>query len=317
LRGQHYIDRIHAQTLRRLRDSAPSYTRQREQLARVRRASKDNGARDPVFDINGKANSQQWAEDLGVRTARILQLVDSIESVPWETLPERFVIKPDRGVSGNGVYLLRRSGDAFVDARSGARMTVSDLTSRLRRLSAAGTISTGLVVEEMVLDPANPDGPPVDWKVVTFFGRIGLIFGKRAQPGARAKTRWFDEDWNDVGRAAHGPAWRDPSIRPPKHAEEMLQLASRISACVPTPHLRVDLYEDATGPVFGEITPQPGGPVAYRRDVDVRLGAMWEEAQGRLMVRAARAGELTPATSRLPMSVTRRPGSEHELLTTD
>lgn len=318
MRGQHYIDRYHLRAYELFYEDTPSYTRQRLQLARVRRASKDNGARDPVFDVNGKASSQRWADALGLRTARVLHLVDSVEEVPWDALPERFVIKPDRGVSGNGVHLLRRSGDAFVEARSGAHLTAAEVTTRLRRLADAGTVSSDLVVEEMVLDPANPDGPPVDWKVTTFFGRVGVVLGRRKRPGARSRVRWFDAEWNDLGRAAREPgAPVDSSISVPEHADEMLELASLVSSCVPTPHLRVDFYLDASGPVFGEITPAPGGPPSFRRDVEARLGTMWEEAQGRLMARAATAGALAPETSRLPLSVVHRPGGRSDVWTGD
>ena len=75
---------------------------------------------------------------------------------------------------------------------------------------------------------------------------------------------------------------------------ELLALASLVSAAVPRASLRVDLFEDADGPVLGELTPEPGGPVFVRSDIDRMLGSLWEDAEARLRVRAGRAGTLNP-----------------------
>ena len=66
------------------------------------------------------------------------------------------------------------------------------------------------------------------------------------------------------------------------------------SSAVPRGLLRVDLFEDEDGPVLGEVTPEPGGLVIVRSDVDRMLGQQWEDAEARLRVRFARAGQLSP-----------------------
>ncbi|WP_298804297.1 ATP-grasp fold amidoligase family protein [uncultured Pseudokineococcus sp.] len=259
--------------------------------------------RDPVFDVNDKKDSQRWAQQLGLRTAEVLAAGRTASTVPWCDLPERFVVKPDKGVASKGVFLLERTAEGFRDLRRGTATTAEEVTEELLGLAAAGTVSEEVLVESMVRDPQTPGWAPIDWKVLAFYGRVGLITAIRTPPGAPRACRWFDASWQDLGLAVHGPTKRDASIPTPRHAEAMLRAASLVSACVPTPFLRVDLYEDEAGPVFGEITPQPGGPLAFRRGVDRWLGEMHVEAQGRLMARAASSGALAPSLAPLPWSV--------------
>ena len=63
-----------------------------------------------------------------------------------------------------------------------------------------------------------------------------------------------------------------------------------LSAAVPLPFVRVDLYGTTKGIVMGEITLLPGGNQHYIPVQDARLGKMWEEAEMRLQIDLARNG---------------------------
>lgn len=57
------------------------------------------------------------------------------------------------------------------------------------------------------------------------------------------------------------------------------EAASKVARHVPTPFVRVDLYEAQDGPVFGEITPIPaGGTSQFVPEWDERLGRLWDRA---------------------------------------
>ncbi|MEJ5866173.1 ATP-grasp fold amidoligase family protein [Pseudokineococcus sp. 5B2Z-1] len=257
--------------------------------------------RDPVFDVNSKTDSAAWADRMGVRRPAVHARVPRAQDLPWAELPERFVVKPVHGAASRGVHLLERRGAALVDVRDGASLTEDAVVERLSGLAADGLVSAETLVEELVLDPLFPGAAPADWKFTTFFGDVGLIEGKVGTSGG-PRWRAFDDAWRPVGPGyAFNRSW-DESIRPPLHADDLLTLARRISAAVPRPFVRVDLYDSLEGPVFGEITPEPGGPGAYRPDLDRRLGEAWEAAEGRLLARAARAGWLDPADHPLPGS---------------
>lgn len=292
--------------------TAPSFFFKRAELRRIREIGHELGVRDPVFDVNSKTDSRAWADRLGIRRAAVLAEVADADAVPWETLPRQLVVKPVRGAGSRGVHLLRREAGAYRHLQTGAVLTVDDITAALRDLADRGTISRELVVEELVEDPRRPGQGPVDWKLSTFFGRIGVVEAKVTDPGREPVWKVFDEQWRDLGRGHRHHHPLDPSIQPPVHRDEVLDLARRISACVPRPFVRIDLYDSADGPVFGEITPEPGGPPGgFRPDLDRSMGRLWEEAEARLMARSAAAGIIAPADAPLAESalvLTREPG---------
>ncbi|MGV8964922.1 MAG: ATP-grasp fold amidoligase family protein [Cellulomonas sp.] len=277
---------------------APSYTYQRLELSRVRRRMRELGGQDPAYEINAKDSAYAWARGLGVRTPALLAAVPDVGAIRWADLPDRFVLKPCHGTASTGVYLLERTADSWLELLTRRTLTTINLESELRDLARRGIVSSRLLLEELVVDPRRPGLPPIDYKVSTFFGEVGLIEAKSHGVGSRgqAVSTWkvFDPEWSDLGNV-FGDYATDPAIPAPLHAEALLDLARRISLAVPRPYLRVDLYDDAAGPVFGEITPEPGGEVLVRPDVDRLLGEHWEQAQARLHIRAARMGILTPA----------------------
>lgn len=298
---------------------APSFLARREELRRIRVIGHELGVRDPVFAVNGKIDAHAWAVRLGVRPAAVLAHAATPQEIPWASLPPQFVVKPVRGAGSRGVYLLRRHGTGYRDLVRGLDLGPGSVAEQLSALAADGRVSGELVVEELVQDPRRPGLGPVDWKFSTFFGRVGLIEAKATRPGGDPVWKLFDDRWADLGRGyGRIPGIRSPppnldsSIQAPVHAGALMSVAQRISAAVPRPFVRVDLYDSVAGPVFGELTPEPGGPVhGFRADIDRFLGHCWEEAEARLMVRGIRAGILAPADGPLPESMpllARQPG---------
>lgn len=298
--------------LTRARSRPPSFASKYAEQRRVRAVAEDLGVTDPVWHINAKGAASAWVEAFGARRPQVLGVYADVRDVPWDRLPDRVVVKPDRGAGGQGVRLLERQGSAWRDVLLDRQVTSEVLVDRLRSFADRGIVSRSTVVEEMVDDPQRPRQVPVDWKFYTFFGTVGLVLARAPVVDARRRLRpgWrmFDAQWRDLGQVYSGHL-RDDSIAPPLHADELLSLAQRLSASVPRPFLRVDLYDDHDGAVFGELTPQPGGEQRFRRDVDRRLGEHWEMAEARIFARAVTAGVYTPATAPVPESGLQLPGA--------
>lgn len=274
---------------------SPSFTYKSLEMQRVRTRMRELGTKDPAYLINDKDDAHQWARELGLRAPRLYALLPSIDSVDWPGLPDDVVLKPRRGTSGRGVHLLRREGTRWRELVSQRLLSPEDIIAGYRLLEGGGGVSREVLLEELVADPRCPDAPSPDYKVMTFYGAVGLIEVKRRPRDAPHDASWkvFDPDWHSL-QNPFNDYQTDESIRPPVHADAVLELASRISTAVPRPYLRVDLYEDATGPLLGEVTPEPGGHLDVRPDVDAHLGELWEQAEARLRVRLARGGVLTP-----------------------
>lgn len=287
----------------------PSFTYKRLELARQLALMKAHGVRDPAFEVNAKDDAYSWARSLGVRVPERLALCDRVADVPWEALPDRFVLKPNTGKSSTGVYLLERLGDLWLDRGSGRRLSTAELVAEYEDLVGAGRVSEGLTIEELVSDPRFPGLPPVDYKVYAFYGTVGIIKVKAhsiTEAGRVSRWRQFDGEWRDVGNAFHHYG-TDASIPPPIHRDEVLQMASRVSAAVPRAFLRVDLFDTADGPVFGEVTPMPGDESIVTPKIDRMLGEMWEDAEARLRVEIIRTGLLDPRVPSTDPGVTATP----------
>ena len=282
----------------------PSYAYKHLEMVRVRRRMRELGCKDPAFAIDGKDDAHGWARQMSLPVPELLWRGVDATRVPWTDLPERFVLKPCRAASSRGVYLLERDGDGYRELRTGDRLEPAEIERQLGELRDQGVVSPAVIAEALVDDPRAPGLPPIDYKVATFHGQVGMIEARahRRDGVGRPTSTWrvFDEHWNDLGNAFNDPA-PDASIPPPLHREELLDLARTVSLAIPRPFLRVDLYDSADGPVFGEVTPEPGGEPLPRRDVDRLLGRHWEDAEARLRVHAAQAGWLTPVHVPLPM----------------
>jgi hypothetical protein len=74
----------------------------------------------------------------------------------------------------------------------------------------------------------------------------------------------------------------DQTIPVPTALDELCDSASRLSVAIRAPFSRIDMYRIGDRSVFGEVTPRPGGPQWFGRELDVRLGEAWERALIRL-----------------------------------
>ncbi len=286
-------------TQRRIATAAlrePSFNYKNLEARRERRLMRELGCQDPAFEVNAKDDMHAWAVRLGLRTPQLVAVHDDVRHLNWGALPDRFVLKPTRGTVSTGVYLLVRDGDGWRDLLSRRVLCAADIGREIAELVELERISASFLVEELVEDPRFPGEQPVDYKVWTFFGRVGLIEAKfhGSDQRGRPATTWrhFDACWNDLGNLFN-EEYND-SVPTPLHAPELLDLARRASAAIPRPFLRVDLLDSAEGPVLGEITPEPGGDMSLPPRLDHVLGRYWEDAEARLKVRAARAGMLSP-----------------------
>lgn len=296
-----------------LRSPGPSFRRALASRARVRRVGWELGFEEPVWGINDKTDTRAWAGRLGVLTPRELGSWASMHQVPWTDLPERFALKPVRGSAESGVRLLVRQDERrYRDLRCDVLVTTSEVIDAHEAATRHGLCSAAVLAEELVIDARYRTGLPVDWKCYTFFGSVGLVLARRPRP-SRVGWRVFDPTWQPLGPTAYPDHDDDAAIDPPIHAEALLEVASSVSAAIPRPFVRVDLYDTVDGPLLGEVTPEPGGRQAFRRDIDRRLGEMWEEAEARVLARAAAFGALAPGADALGESALRRtrtPGAQ-------
>lgn len=186
------------------------------------------------------------------------------ETAPW---PVPFVVKARHGCRQN-IFVLDDSADwTAIRTRAASWMRRSYggwLDEGLYR-----DIPRGLLVEPFV---GTPPSLPIDYKFYVFGGRVAAVQVHLARGG---RHRWvmFDRDWRRL--SAGGAATAPPA---PASLPAMIAAAETLGEA--RDFCRVDLYEIAGKPLFGEMTFYPGSgldrfdPVA----LDALLGREWLRA---------------------------------------
>lgn len=264
--------------------ASPSFYNRVQQRRRVHwKAREHYGHKAALWDWETKVGARGLAQRAGVAVTDLLQGPCDVEEINLEVLPDRFVIKPNWGAGGQGVQVLSRNGDGsrYFDAASRTFLTAREVLDKSVRGGRSETSS--VIVESSV---AEDDTLPYDWKVFTFFGEAHLVLQVARGAGA-PRHRYLSRSWKDLGSIRIRER-ADQTMSGPSMPDQIIAAAESVSKILPTPFVRVDVYEHAGRVVFGEVAARPGGSQHYCRRIDRLLGQAWEDAEVRLILAGER-----------------------------
>lgn len=233
-----------------------------------------------------KLHNYQLARSYGVATPRVLGSWDRIAQVPFGELPETFVLKSNRGYSGNGVLPLRRSGEAFTFIDSDEVITAEGI---VEHYEGSRGLAAPYFAEEIL--PGTGAVLPDDVKIYAFYGEVVDVMLRRVTRHNDIGSytyRFLDGDGRDRGqiRSKDRPVADDIAV--PRDLDHMVEAARVLSRAVPVPFVRVDLYQVPEGVMLGELTPLPGSSETFTTEHDRLLGRAYDEAEARLGLDFAR-----------------------------
>ena len=194
---------------------------------------------------------------------------DRPEDIPWENLPNRFVIKCNHGA---GYNLVCKDKEKFNIAEASKKL--KNWLKEEYWINYAEVQYRGIpkkIICEKYLEGKN-DALPVDYKIYCFNGKP-LYIGNFIERNMEEKfilRGYFDLDWNP------SPVFRyemdAKKFECPKCLAEMLSYAEILSK--PFPFVRVDFYEVNGKVYFGELTFTPTGCIAtyYTDEAYLQLG---------------------------------------------
>jgi len=184
---------------------------------------------------------------------------DSAEEIPWDLLPDKFVIKWNFGCGQNLIVSDKsklnvddaiRKINKWYRVRNTFYLPYSEMQYR--------GIKPKLICERFI--ESENGGLPNDYKFYCFNGRAAavlLCFGRDAV-GHNAKYYFFDRNWNLLRYNKAGKeAPADYTIPKPEGIEKLFDYAEKISK--PFPFVRADFYLEKGRPYFGELTFTPCG----------------------------------------------------------
>lgn len=185
-----------------------------------------------------------------------LGVYDKVEDIPFDELPNRFVLKATHG-SGWNIVCSDKS-NLLVDKITGKlRKWLKSDFSRIGREWQYGGMPHRIICESFLSDPDQP--VLRDYKVFTFGGVpkcIWVDYHKKDLKGnVRRYRNFYDINWNFMnGCGSLFPNGEGRDIDKPQCLEEMLSAAESLGKDFP--HCRVDFYvlDGGARLVFGEMT---------------------------------------------------------------
>lgn len=260
-------------------------------LVRIRNRQKGYERNLPSF-LHDKIKGEAFVRSLGAPTSRQIRSFTSADSIDLDGLPERFVLKPTFMSSSFGVMVLERRGENYYDFLRKRDLTLEAIIEEQQRHSDSTKRETkDWIVEEVATDAEGADVPD-DYKFFCFQGRVGLVH-RTIRGTPRNRHAFFEGDFTPMADNDESQIWTNPAIvdrivvSPPSTWRTFLNLARRISTAVPSPFVRIDMYNTTRGPVFGEFTLVPGTFFYEDREkmspvLSTKLGKLWAEAEGDL-----------------------------------
>jgi len=224
--------------------------------------------------VSDKWRVRQYVAERG--PANILNEVyfttDDPERIPFDDLPDQFVIKANHGSGWNIFVTDKRT----LDRKEVIRLCWDWLSHKYSKATRShethyDRIAPLILVERFIEDREH--GVPVDYKFFCFHGSVHLVQVDLGRFGEHTRVL-FDREWRDTSIQFLYPR-RGAVPRPPRLAE-MVRVAERLS--VGFDFCRVDLYApDPERILFGEITMNPEGGLGRLtpREWDFRLGKLW------------------------------------------
>ena len=203
---------------------------------------------------------------------------DRVSDIPWDSLPNQFVIKWNFGCGENMIVLDKSKLDIesakaklerWYETRGVFYLTYSEMQYK--------GIPPKLVCEKLI---ETEDGElPVDYKLYCFNGKphCVLVCLKRGKLSRGAEYYFFDKEWNLLRYNKRGMEVPEGfTIPKPAGIEKLFDYAERLSK--PFPFVRSDFYLENGKVTFGELTFTPCGGFDVNRlpEIQVLFGNMVE-----------------------------------------
>jgi hypothetical protein len=270
----------------RSRHKPPSFVGSLSRSVRLRGIAVSQGLDFPVWKHDDKLAGRRFAEDLGLRVPELYAVGSLEECVAEARRRGSAVIKPLQRHSTQGVVVLTSRGDDFYDHIRKKSVTSTALEDYVRKCQV-GEGDT-LMAEEIIFRPGSTHLPSIEWKMYCFGGEVGFVvqIDRVSDKRGRRLFQYRLRDFSAVKAPWVRHYHRVVRMSDPHFRDGLIGLAETCAIAAEVDFVRVDLYEDDRGPVFGELTPHPSAGYIHDnylgRELDRYFGDMLERAEVRL-----------------------------------
>ena len=217
------------------------------------------------------------AKGLGDTLVPLIGVYDDVKDIPFEDLPNKFVLKTTDGGGGRAVLVVKDKGAIDWNTKKveiNEWKNVKDVNPG-REWAYTGIKKSRFIVEEFI---DSGTSMLTDYKFFCFYGEPQYLYVvTERNPGVSAKIGVYDIKFNKLPVARCDEKKQEYAVSKPVNYEEMVKVARQLSKDFP--HVRVDLYNVGGKIYFGELTFYDGsGYFNYEPDeFDIQLGSYFTE----------------------------------------
>jgi hypothetical protein len=177
---------------------------------------------------------------------RLLGSWQRAEDVPWDDLPQRFVLKATHASGWNLIVPEKSRVDRQQALATCARWLRESYSPRSREPVYSGIPPRVIAVEYL----GDPDTELFDYKLYCFNGKVRLVHVDTERFSGHRRT-FYSPEWQRLPFSYTYPV-RDEAVERPAALEKMIELAERLAGTIP--FVRVDFFYIHGRIIFGEMT---------------------------------------------------------------
>ena len=218
--------------------------------------------------LSNKWNSREFAQMLGCSVPELYWSGTKLTEIPFDRLPDQFVIRSVVGHSRQAVLVLDRGRDLLKGQRYDPARIIEVMRPRMRTFPPGRLLVEAFVAPE----PGVPTSLPRDYKFYVFGDRIAVI--QVFERGEKVTTSTFDDSWNPLPHLHRIDISPKVEPLPPACIDELRAVARTLGKAFGS-FVRVDMYAGAQGALFGEFAATPSKGQAFTAFADQYLGELW------------------------------------------
>lgn len=173
---------------------------------------------------------------------------DNVEDIDWDSLPQKFAIKCNHGSGYNiicndkttfDIASVKKKLKKWMKESYGVNRAEQGIYSKIKRK----------IIAEKFIETADKM-PPKDYKFFCSYGEVKFLFVASDRINGQTKFDYYYPDWTWIPVKNQHP--NVGQTEKPEMLDQMIEYAKKLSKDLPL--IRVDLYNEGTQIIFGELT---------------------------------------------------------------
>jgi hypothetical protein len=205
-----------------------------------------------------KYDVREYVKEKGLQSILIpcIGIYDSVESINWDKLPPKYVMKDTLGGGGNSVIIVNyeKAGSVEWLRKTAKRWTEANAHSRgAGREWPYYSGKNHRILFEKYIEADVASGGLVDYKFFCFHGKVRFLYViADRQMGSGAGVGIYNSDFERLPVRRKDERSLERVIQKPDNFEEMKAISETLASDFP--EVRVDLYNQKGKIFFGELT---------------------------------------------------------------